>query len=169
MPDQPSPAVHIITTGGTIDKVYFDALSAFEVGETAVGAMLREANVTLPVSVEPLLRKDSLDLSDDDRAAIREAVERAESRAILITHGTDTMPETARYLQAHAALGQKVVVLTGAMQPAAMRASDASFNLGAAVTALNLLEPGVYISMSARIFPALDVKKDCSRGIFEAN
>jgi len=77
------------------------------------------------------------------------------------------MPETARYLVEHADLGDKVVVLTGAMQPAVMARSDASFNLGAAIAALNLLEPGVYISMSGRIFPAESVRKDRSRGIFE--
>ena len=101
------------------------------------------------------------------RAAVTEALNAVTNDQVLITHGTDTMPETARYLLEHADLGNKVVVLTGAMQPAVMARSDAGFNLGAAIAALNLLEPGVYISMSGRIFPAESVRKDRSRGIFE--
>ena len=98
---------------------------------------------------------------------LTEALNAVTNDQVLITHGTDTMPETARYLVEHADLGDKVVVLTGAMQPAVMARSDAGFNLGAAIAALNLLEPGVYISMSGRIFPAESVRKDRSRGIFE--
>ncbi len=165
MPDQPSPAVHIITTGGTIDKVYFDALSAFEVGETAVGAMLREANVTLPVSVEPLLRKDSLDLSDEDRAAIRAAVERAEPRAILITHGTDTMPVTARALTG---IAGKTIVLTGAMLPASQRQSDALFNVGFALAAAQTLPEGVWIAINGRVLDGAHAVKDRANNRFEA-
>ncbi|MDY6051585.1 MAG: asparaginase domain-containing protein [Rothia sp. (in: high G+C Gram-positive bacteria)] len=93
-------------------------------------------------------------------------IKNVETVTVLATGGTDTMPETARYLEAQARLGEKVVVLTGAMQPASMRQSDAIFNLGAAVAALNLLQPGVYISMRGRVFPASAVRKDRARGIF---
>ena len=117
--------------------------------------------------IRPLIGKDSLDMTDEDRAELTEALDAVTNTQVLITHGTDTMPETARYLLEHAQLGEKVVVLTGAMQPAVMGHSDAGFNLGAAIAALNLLDPGVYISMSGRIFPAKSVRKDRSRGIFE--
>lgn len=160
--------VTLLTTGGTFDKVYSVA-GELEIGEPAAPELLSFVRTDTTFEIQSVLKLDSLDMTDADRAELVKALDAVHNDRIIITHGTDTMPETARYLQAHTALGQKVVVLTGAMQPAAMRASDASFNLGAAVTALNLLEPGVYISMSGRIFPASDVKKDRSRGIFEAN
>ncbi len=161
----PAPAVHVITTGGTIDKVYFDALSAFEVGETSVGALLREANVTLPVTIEPLLRKDSLDLDDDDRAAIRGAVERSAARTVLITHGTDTMPVTARALRGVAG---KTIVLTGAMLPASQRQSDALFNVGFALAAVQTLPPGVWIAINGRLFDGATAVKDRAHNRFVA-
>ena len=106
-------------------------------------------------------------MTDADRAELAAALNAVRDEQVIITHGTDTMSETARYLAEHADVGQKTVVLTGAMQPAVMARSDAEFNLGAALSAVNLLPPGVYISMSGRIFPAASVRKDRARGIFE--
>lgn len=151
------PAAHAFTTGGTIDKIYFDALSEFQVGETALHPILREGNVTLPVQVTALMRKDSLELTDDDRKTIRDAVVASASRAILITHGTDTMAKTAEALRD---IADKTIVLTGAMQPASLRQSDSVFNVGFALAAAQLAAPGVYIAMNGRLFEAGHVKKD---------
>lgn len=151
------PTIQCFTTGGTIDKIYFDALSEFEVGETALHPILREANVTIDVAVTSLMRKDSLDLDDRDRAAIRTAVAQSDARHILITHGTDTMAETARSLSG---ISGKTIVLTGAMQPASLRSSDSVFNVGFAMAAVQLLPPGVYVAMNGRVFDAAHVAKD---------
>ncbi|MBE0598648.1 MAG: asparaginase, partial [Desulfuromonadales bacterium] len=110
--------IRIISTGGTIDKIYFDRLSEFQIGEPQTGEVLREAHVAFDYLVEPLLRKDSLDLTDEDRRLIRRAAIAAPERHLLITHGTDTMIETARAL---AGIPGKVIVLTGALQPARFR------------------------------------------------
>lgn len=151
------PTIQCFTTGGTIDKIYFDALSEFEVGETALHPILREANVTVDYAVTSLMRKDSLDIDDDDRAAIHAAVAASPARHILITHGTDTMTTTA---QALSDIPGKTIVLTGAMQPAALRTSDSLFNVGFAVAAVQLLPPGVYVAMNGQVFDAAHVAKD---------
>ena len=148
--------IDIFTTGGTIDKVYFDALSEFQIGPAAVPDMLRENNVLIPHRVTQLMRKDSLDLDDADRAAIRAAVAASDATRILVTHGTDTMPVTGRVL---ADIGGKTIVMTGAMQPASVRVSDAAFNVGFALAAVQTLPPGVYIAMNGMILdPARTVK-----------
>lgn len=156
----------IFTTGGTIDKVYFDAQSAFEVGAPMVGEMLREAGVSFEYGITELFRKDSLELTDADRAAIRAAVEAEPSAHILITHGTDTMPETARAL---AGIAGKTIVLTGAMSPARFRQSDAVFNVGFAVGAALSLPPGVYVAMNGRTFSADTVRKNREMARFETS
>lgn len=166
MPIKNAEKVTILTTGGTFDKVYSVA-GELEIGEPSVPELLSYVLTDTDFEVTSVLKLDSLDMTDADRAVLTDALDAVQGDRVIITHGTDTMPETARYLQEHADVGQKVVVLTGAMQPASMRKSDAGFNLGAAVAALNLLEPGVYISMSGRIFPASSVRKDRARGIFE--
>jgi L-asparaginase len=120
----------VITTGGTIDKVYFDAKSDFQVGAPQIGAILAQLEVAFEFEVVPVLRKDSLDLTDDDRAAIRAAVERQPHRHVLITHGTDSMVETARAL---AGVSGKTIILTGALNPASFQGSDAVFNVGCAL------------------------------------
>ena len=153
----PTPVVHAFTTGGTIDKIYFDALSEFQVGETALHPIFREGNVTLPVEVTALMRKDSLELTDSDRQTIHDAVAASPARAILITHGTDTMAKTADALQD---IADKTIVLTGAMQPASLRNSDSVFNVGFALAAAQLAAPGVYIAMNGRLFEAGHVAKD---------
>ncbi len=157
--------IKILTTGGTIDKIYFDAKSEFQVGESEIAQLLREANVTLDCVVESILRKDSLDLTDADRNMIADRVCRDDANRILITHGTDTMVETAARLLA---IEQKTVVLTGSMQPARLRVSDAVFNIGCAVTAVQLLPPGIYIAMNGCIFDPRRVRKNVPEHRFEA-
>src|SRR5690606_7581745 len=119
--------IRIFTTGGTIDKVYFDAKSEYEVGKPVVGRILHDAGVTFDFTIAELLKKDSLDLDDEDRRVIREAVEQDPATHILITHGTDTMQETAAFLQG---IPAKTIVLTGSLSPARFQNSDAVFNVG---------------------------------------
>jgi len=158
--------ITILATGGTIDKFYSVA-GTLDIGKPAVHDVLSRVLTDIRFDIRALIGKDSLDMTDEDCAELVAALNAVEYDQVLITHGTDTMSESARYIAEHAELGSKVVVLTGAMQPAVMAHSDAGFNLGAAISALNLLEPGVYISMSGRIFPAHTVRKDRARGIFE--
>lgn len=158
--------ITILATGGTIDKFYSVA-GTLDIGKPAAHDVLSRVLTDIRFDIRALIGKDSLDMTDEDRAELVAALNAVEQDQVLITHGTDTMSESARYIAEHAELGSKVVVLTGAMQPAVMAHSDAGFNLGAAISALNLLEPGVYISMSGRIFPAHTVRKDRARGIFE--
>jgi L-asparaginase len=155
----------ILTTGGTIDKVYFDASSEYEVGEPTVPHVFREAGVTVEWRMESLFRKDSLELTDEHRAVIRQACEDAPETRILITHGTDTMCRTAAAL---AGLAGKTIVLTGALAPARFRITDAVFNLGLALGAVQSLPPGVFIAMNGTIFPAGEVRKNRELGRFEA-
>jgi L-asparaginase len=155
----------ILTIGGTIDKVYFDATSEYEVGEPTVPHVFREAGVTVDWRVESLFRKDSLELTDDDRAAIRRTCEEAPESRILITHGTDTMCQTAAAL---AGIGGKTIVLTGALAPARFRITDAVFNLGLALGAVQSLPCGVAIAMNGTVFPAGTVRKNRELGRFEA-
>lgn len=149
--------IDIFTTGGTIDKVYFDALSEFQIGPAAIPDLLRENNVHVAHRVTQLMRKDSLELGDADRAAIRAAVEASEAAHVLVTHGTDTMVVTGRVL---AGIAGKTIVLTGAMQPASVRASDAEFNVGFALAAVQTLPPGVYVAMNGMIFDPEKTVKD---------
>ena len=156
--------IKIFATGGTIDKIYFDDLSDFKVGEPQVGEVLKGAQVSFDYEVHSILRKDSLDLTDDDRRLIFETIRADPCRRIIITHGTDTMIETARVLQA---IPDKVMVLTGAMQPARFKITDAIFNIGCAVMAVQLQPPGVYIAMNGRLFDPLRARKNRSQNCFE--
>jgi L-asparaginase len=156
--------IKIFTTGGTFDKVYFDALSEFKIGESMIDSLLEEANVNFSYEIESLLKKDSLEIDDQDRESIRNAVVQAPESMILISHGTDTMVETARALQD--AIG-KTIVLFGAMQPARMRYSDAMFNLGVASAAVQILTAGIYIAMNGQIFDPREVTKNRARSRFE--
>lgn len=157
--------VTIFTTGGTIDKVYFDAKSEYEVGEPLIGEILQEANVAFDYEVRTLLRKDSLDLTDADRALIVENVRQAEDRRIVITHGTDTMVQTAQAVEA--AVDDKVVVLVGALNPARFRSSDAIFNIGFAMAAVQTLDEGVYVAMNGHVFAPDNVQKNRAANRFE--
>lgn len=156
--------LQIFTTGGTLDKVYFDALSEFQIGEPMVAELLQQAQVSFDYAIESLLKKDSLELDDADRQLIHGKVAACATQHILITHGTDTMTVTAAAL---ADIEDKVIVLTGAMQPARFRDSDALFNLGLAIGALNTCQPGVYIAMSGKVFAADGVTKNRLAGRFE--
>lgn len=153
----------IFSMGGTIDKVYFDDLSTYEVGEPQAGEILLEAGVTFEFFVEEVVRKDSLHLTAEDRAFLRSRIEASPERHILVTHGTDTMVETAAALKGL----DKVIVFTGALNPARFKGSDAVFNLGCAVGAVQSLPTGVYIAMSGRVFQADKVRKNREAGRFE--
>ncbi len=155
----------VLTTGGTIDKIYFDDKSDYQVGEPEIGRILRLMSVAFEWEVQPLMRKDSLHLDASDREAIREAVEASPDSHFLITHGTDTMVETASAL---AGLADKVIVLTGALNPARFIDSDAVFNIGCAVGAVQLLQPGTWIAMNGRIWNPAQVRKNRDANRFEA-
>lgn len=156
--------LRVITAGGTIDKVYFDAASTYEVGEPQIGPLLRDSNVTFDFVVESVLQKDSLAMTDEDRALIRARVEASPENLILITHGTDTMTATAASLQG---IAGKTIIFTGAMQPARFRDSDAVFNVGCAIGALQVLSPGIYIAMNGVVSAADKVKKNRAASRFE--
>lgn len=155
--------IHFLTTGGTIDKVYFDAKSEFEVGPPQVKDILKESNVSFDYDVESVLAKDSLELTDADRELIHARVAAAPCERIVITHGTDTMAQTAKVLKS---IPEKTVVLTGSMQPARFKNTDAVFNLGTAIAAVQTLPPGVYIAMNGRVFNPDQVRKDRAQGKF---
>ncbi|MFL0414755.1 asparaginase domain-containing protein [uncultured Sphingomonas sp.] len=158
--------VLILTTGGTIDKLYFDALSTYQIGDSVVDRLLQTARVTLPYRRVELMRKDSLELTDDDRAAIAAAVREAPERHIVITHGTDTMTGTA---QALAGIADKTIVLVGALAPARFAESDATFNLGMAFAAAQVAPAGVWIAMNGTIFAGDKVRKDRTVNAFVAD
>ncbi|HEX7045956.1 MAG TPA: asparaginase domain-containing protein [Gammaproteobacteria bacterium] len=156
--------LRIFTTGGTIDKVYFDAKSEYEVGEAVVGRILHEAGVAIDFDITELLKKDSLDIDDTDRAQIRAAVKADPAERILITHGTDTLAETGKALLG---IPGKTIVLTGSLSPARFQNSDAVFNVGCAVGAVQSLPPGVYVAMNGRVFAADKVRKNREANRFE--
>jgi L-asparaginase len=156
--------IKFFTTGGTIDKVYFDAKSEFEVGTPQVSELLNDANVTFDHEIESVLRKDSLDMTDTDRALVRDRIAADPATRIVVTHGTDTMIQTARVLKS---IAGKTIVLTGSMQPARLRVTDAAFNLGTAVAAAQTLPPGVYIAMNGKIFDPDTSRKNVASHRFE--
>ncbi|HTD29285.1 MAG TPA: asparaginase domain-containing protein [Xanthomonadaceae bacterium] len=155
----------IVTTGGTIDKVYFDDKSDFQVGDPQIGRILDELGVAFRFSVIPILRKDSLHITAADRELLRATISAQPARHVLVTHGTDTMVDTAKVL---ASIVDKTIVLTGALNPARFRGSDADFNIGTAVGAVQCLPPGVYIAMNGRIWDPLKVRKNVAANRFES-
>ena len=160
-----SQAILVLTTGGTIDKNYFDAMSEYQIVDSGIPALLKEARVALPFRIEEVCRKDSLELTDEDRADIARRVAEAAEARIVITHGTDTMTETAKTL---AGMQGKTLVLTGALSPARFAETDAPFNLGMAFAIAQVAPPGVYIAMSGQVFDGLRVRKDRAGGRFVA-
>ena len=158
-------SVLVLTTGGTIDKLYFDALSEFQVGDSVVDRIFRTARVSLPVRIVELMRKDSLELTDEDRTAIRDTVAEADEDRVIITHGTDTMTDTARAL---ADVRGKTIVLVGALAPARFAESDATFNLGMALATAQVAPAGVWIAMNGTVFRGDRVRKDRAIGGFVA-
>jgi len=156
--------IRFITTGGTIDKIYFDALSAFEVGESVIEHILTDGLVDFEYDVVSLFQKDSLEIGDDDRQVLREYIAEDDATHYVITHGTDTMPETGKAL---AGLEGKTIVLTGALTPARFKTTDAVFNVGMAVATVQVAKPGVYIAMSGQVFEAGAVRKNRAENRFE--
>lgn len=156
--------IRIITTGGTIDKVYFDELSEFQVGAPQIGEVLKDIHVSFNFEVKQLMRKDSLELTHEDRVEIQKVVEADPCKHILITHGTDTMAETGAMLRD---VKGKVIVLTGSLIPARFHKTDAIFNIGFALAAVQTMPEGVYIAMNGQIFPSHKVKKNRDMGRFE--
>lgn len=153
----------VLTTGGTIDKAYFDALSEYQIVESGIPDLIAQARVALPFRVMELMRKDSLELTDADRALIAAAVREAPESHVVITHGTDTMTETAKALSD---VDGKTIVLTGALSPARFAETDAPFNLGMAFATAQVAAPGVWIAMSGQVFDGLKVRKDRAAGKF---
>lgn len=157
--------IKIITTGGSIDKIYDLRASDFLVGSPQIGDVLREANVAVNFEVEEFIRKDSLEITDDERERLKQLIVKEPSRRIIITHGTDTMHLTG---QALSEIPQKVIVLTGAMQPASFKDTDAQFNIGCAFIAVQTLPKGVYLIMNGKVSDPHRVKKNTELRSFEA-
>ncbi len=157
--------LNILTTGGTIDKIYYDDKSDYQIGEPEIGRILRAMNVAFDFEIRALMRKDSLHLEPADRELIRQAIHTSPDRHFLITHGTDTMTDPA------AALGDvddRVIVMTGALNPARFIDSDAVFNIGCAVGAVQALPPGIWIAMNGCIWDPAKVRKNRRANRFEA-
>ena len=138
-------------TGGTIDKDYPKAIAgyAFEIAEPAVKRILHKINPSFEFEIIQLLQKDSLDITKEDREKISEACLSSDTDKIIITHGTDTMIQTAQHLSG---IKNKTIILTGAIKPEKFKDSDAEFNMGFALGALSIAEPGIYIAMNGRLF-----------------
>jgi L-asparaginase len=160
-----SKPIRVIVTGGTFDKAYDAIKGELTFKESHLPEILELARVTVPVAIEQNQLIDSLQMQDENRNSVLAACERAVEERIVITHGTDTMAETARLI-GPAGLS-KTIVLTGAMVPYQVQGSDALFNFGTAFSAVQLLPIGVYIAMNGRVFLWNKVRKDRSRGVFE--
>src|SRR5262245_8046058 len=158
--------LRVLVTGGTFDKTYDEIRGRLSFGDTHVPEMLRLGRSRVELTVETLMMIDSLDMSDDERAGIVARCAACAEQRIVVTHGTDTMVETASAL-AHGVTG-KTVVLTGAMIPYAFGSSDGLFNLGSALSFAQVLPPGIYIAMNGQCFPWDRVRKNTQTGVFEA-
>ncbi len=156
----------IVTTGGTIDKIYFDDMSDYQIGDPQIGQILQQLQVGFEFEVKAMMRKDSLHFTQQDRDTIYTAIADSEASHVLITHGTDTMVQTALQL---ADIPNKTMVLTGALNPARFRDSDAVFNIGCAVGAVQTLPPGAWIAMSGCIWDPHEVRKNRDKNRFEAS
>lgn len=156
--------IKFLTTGGTFDKIYYDARSDFHIGEPMATILLEEANAGFNYDIQSILKKDSLDMTEQDREYIRQQVSCQTADKIIIIHGTDTMIATAMQLLE---IADKTIVITGAMQPARMRCSDASYNIGFACSAVQLLPAGVYIAMHGQIFDPRKSRKNIKQSRFE--
>jgi L-asparaginase len=158
--------IRILVCGGTFDKQYDEITGRLFFKDSHVPEMLRLGRSRVPLTVETLMMMDSLEMHDDDRARIAAACLRCDEARIVVTHGTDTMVETAATL-AQQVLG-KTVVLTGAMVPYAFGSSDGLFNLGSALSFAQALPPSVYVAMNGMAFPWNRVRKNRQTGVFEA-
>lgn len=163
-------SIRIFVTGGTFDKDYDEINGALFFKQTHMFELLQLGRCQLPCEITMLMLKDSLELTDDDRATIIEHCKNAQENCIVITHGTDTMTHTARALAAvvrHKTMKHKTIVLTGAMIPYAFGSSDGLFNLGSALSFVQTLPAGVYIAMNGRYFSWDNVRKNRELGRFE--
>jgi len=158
-------SIRLLITGGTFDKEYDEIHGKLYFKDTHLNEMLRLGRCRADVKVRTLMMVDSLEMTDGDRHLILENCRRAHEERIVITHGTDTMEDTARLLGE--GLKDKTVVLTGAMVPYAFHSSDGLFNLGSAISLAQCLPHGVYIAMNGRFFTWDNVKKNRSLGVFE--
>lgn len=154
----------IVTTGGTIDKIYFDDKSAYQVGEPQIQHILTTLGVRLDYECLPLMQKDSLHMTDEDRQQIYRVIAEHQAPWVVVTHGTDSMIPTAQVLRT---ISAKTIVLTGALHPARFRGSDAEFNIGCAMGAVQTCPPGVYIAMNGRIWNPDCVRKNILANRFE--
>jgi len=159
----------VLITGGTFDKAYDAVRGELNFGTTHLPEILKEVRCRLTLELEINQLKDSLDMDDADRDRIVRSCKKTDLQKIVITHGTDTMEQTAKYLvtQGLPELQSKTIVLTGAMVPYSFKNTDAVFNLGTSLGAVQLLGPGVYICMHGKVFSALGVKKNRKAGYFE--
>jgi L-asparaginase len=158
--------VRVLVTGGTFDKTYDEISGRLSFGTTHVPEMLRLGRSRVELTVETLMMVDSLDMTDADRARVVARCVECPERHVVVTHGTDTMAETARALAA--GVRDKTIVLTGAMVPYAFGSSDGLFNLGSAVSFAQVLPPGVYIAMNGQCFLWDRVSKNQETGVFES-
>jgi len=158
--------IRILVTGGTFDKEYNELDGTLVFNRTHVDQMLERGRCKLDVRIDVLMMVDSLHMGDADRAHIVQACRACDEPLVVITHGTDTMVETAHALAD--GVPHKTVVLTGAMVPYAFGSSDGLFNLGSALSFVQALPPGVYVAMNGRVFPWNSVRKNRDLGIFEA-
>jgi L-asparaginase len=156
--------IKIFTVGGTIDKTYFDKKSTYQVGEAKIVEILEEMNVNFEYEHESLLKKDSLDMTEEDRQLLFDKIRCDPHRHIVVTHGTDTMIESAQKTKT---IPDKVIVFTGAIWPAGFKSSDAAFNIGTAIGAVQTLPDGTYIAMNGRIFYPDTVRKNYDLNLFE--
>jgi L-asparaginase len=156
--------LEILTTGGTIDKVYFDKKSNYEVGDPFVEELLHKMNVNISFMVKSLMRIDSLDMTDIHREEILNYIMNSNANNFLITHGTDSIVETAIYLKK---ISDKTIVLTGSLKPAIFIDNDAIFNVGSALTSAQILKKGVYIVINGQVFNPDNVRKNLEKNIFE--
>jgi L-asparaginase len=161
--------IRILVTGGTFDKEYNELTGSLDFKDTHLPEMLRLGRCRVDVEVRTLMMIDSLEMTDVDRALVVEACRQAAESRLLITHGTDTMVETAAALAAALPPASgRTIVLTGAMIPYAFGSSDGLFNLGSALSFVQALPPGVYIAMNGRCFEWDRVRKNRETGVFEA-
>lgn len=158
--------IKLLLTGGTIDKKYNELSGELDFGDSHIEQMLRQSRSKADIEIEQVMLLDSLDMTEDHREQILKACLNTDTERIVITHGTDTMVETAQLLGKH--IQDKTVVLFGSMIPYVFGGSDALFNLGSAITVVQILEHGVYIAMNGKIFNWDNVKKNKELGEFQA-
>ena len=166
-PSSPFSPIGLLITGGTLDKDYNAISGSLDFSQTHLMTLLNQANVSLSIQSEVLMLKDSLEMTLQDRQTILTACLASPCQRLVITHGTDTLTDTAAFLLDSALPQSKTVVLTGAMRPFQLGQSDAAFNLGSALMAAQLTNNGIYIAMNGELFPATLTQKNRQQGVFE--